>query len=78
MKVLNLTVWNWLAAFMGAGFAGYALHLKGTHAWSVFLLAWILIGIFAYRVFGVQQLAVYLGIQDESNYPSLKHGLVSQ
>ena len=78
MKVLDLTLWNWLAAFTGSGLMGYALKLKGAQSWGIFLLAWILVGIFVYRVFGVQQPAVYLGLQGDSKYPDLKHGLISQ
>jgi hypothetical protein len=31
-----------------------------------------------YRLFGIQQPAVYLGLQGDSKYPDLKHGLISQ
>ena len=78
MKVLDLTLWNWLVAFTGSGLVGYALKLKGTQAWGMFLLAWILIGIFAYRIFGIQQPGYYLGLQSESKYPDIKSGLISQ
>ena len=78
MKVLDLTLWNWLVAFTGSGLVGYALKLKGTQSWGIFLLAWILIGVFMYRLFGIQQPAVYLGLQGDSKYPDLKHGLISQ
>jgi hypothetical protein len=78
MKVLDLTLWNWLAAFTGSGLVGYALKLKGAQSWGIFLLAWILVGILVYRVFGVQQPAVYLGLQGDSKYPDLKNGLISQ
>jgi hypothetical protein len=78
MKVLDLTLWNWLVAFTGSGLVGYALKLKGAQSWGIFLLAWILIGIFAFRLFGIQQPAVYIGLQGDSKYPDLKHGIVSQ
>ena len=74
MKVLDLTLWNWLAVFAGSGLVGYALKIK---AWGIFLLAWVLFGIFVYRVFGIQQPGYYLGVQSESKYPDLKNGLVS-
>ena len=78
MKVLDLTLWDWLLAFAGSGLVGYALKLKGTQSWGIFLLAWILIGIFAYKVFGVQQPGYYLGLQSGSKYPDIKHGLISK
>jgi len=78
MKVLDLTLWNRLVAFTGSGLVGYALKLKGTQSWGIFLLAWILIGVFAYRIFGIQQPGYYLGLQSESKYPDIKNGLVSQ
>ena len=78
MKVLDLTLWDWLLAFAGSGLVGYALKLKGAQSWGIFLLAWILIGMLAYRFFGVQQPGYYLGIQSGSKYPDIKHGLISQ
>jgi len=78
MKVLDLTLWDWLLAFAGSGLVGYALKIKGAQAWGIFLLAWILIGIFAYKVFGIQQPGYYLGLQSGSKYPDIKHGLFSQ
>jgi len=78
MKVLNLTPVNWLAVFAGSGLVGYALKLKGAQSWGVFLLAWILIGAFINRVFGIQQPGYYLGLQEDSVYPDLKNGLVTK
>lgn len=73
MKVLDLTLMNWLIAFAGSGIVGYALGVKGAQSWGIFLLAWILV----FTIFRIQQPAVYLGLQEESKYPSLKHGIVS-
>lgn len=78
MKVLDLTLMNWLVAFTGSGVVGYALKIKGAQSWGIFLLAWILIGIVAYKFFGIQQPAVYIGLQSDSKYPDLKHGVISQ
>ena len=79
MKVLNLTLVNWLALFAGSGLVGFALKLKGTQAWGTFLLAWILVGAIIHRVFGIQtQAGYYLGLQKDSVYPDIKSGLVTQ
>jgi hypothetical protein len=78
MKVLDLTLWDWLLAFTGSGLVGYGLKLKGAQSWGIFLLAWILISVFMYRIFGIQQPGYYLGLQDESKYPDIKNGLISE
>lgn len=78
MKVLDLTLWNWLLAFTGSGLVGYALKLKGIQSWGIFLLAWILVGMIMYRILGIQQPGYYLGLQSESKYPDIKNGLISQ
>lgn len=78
MKVLGLTLVNWLAIFAGSGLVGYALKLKGAQSWGVFLLAWILVGTLIHKVFGIQtQAGYYLGVQDEAVYPELKNGIVT-
>jgi hypothetical protein len=62
----------WLAGFLGAGFVGYLLKLKGPQAWSVFLVAWFLLGVLIYRLTGIQtHLGYYIGIEKDPKYPEL-------
>lgn len=64
---------DWLFAFTGSGLVGWALKLKGVRAWSLFLIAWILIGTLVYDVTGIQtHVGYYLGIEKDPQYPELK------
>jgi len=77
-KIFNMTILDWLTSFMGSGLVGaLVFKLKGAQAWAIFLLAWILIGLFVHKFLGIQtQPGYYLGITKDPKYPDINNGVV--
>jgi hypothetical protein len=61
-KILNMSIFDWVTSLLVGGLLGWWLGLKGVQ-WAWFLLAWILFGVAAHYVFGVDtMLGYYLGL----------------
>jgi hypothetical protein len=73
MKVLNMTVLDWLTFFMGSGLIGkFIFNIKGAQAWAIFLLAWILVVVAVHKLLGVQtQVGYYIGLSKNPKYPGI-------
>lgn len=63
-RIFGLALFDWAFSLLGAWAVGYfLLHLKGAVAWVLFIIFWILLGIFAHVATNTPtMLGYYLGL----------------
>ena len=63
-KILDMSVFDWVTSLLAAYLVGlYAFKIKGLVYWGIFIVCWILFGVFAHKVAGVDtMLGYYLGL----------------
>jgi hypothetical protein len=62
-KILNMSIFDWVVSIAGAFLLG---KLLGVKQWALFLVAWVLFGIWVHWVFGVKtMLGYYVGLNEK-------------
>lgn len=70
VRVFDMAVFDWFFSLLAATIIGkYALMLKGWQdglLWAVWILCWILFGVFVHKAMGIDtKLGYYLGINKD-------------
>ena len=62
-KILNMSIFDWLASLLAAVLVGRYFGITGYAKWVIFLLAWTFGGVAIHHYFGVNtMLGYYLGL----------------
>lgn len=62
-KVFNMSIFDWTASLLGAYLLGAAFKLEGAVKWLLFIIGWVLFGVLAHAVAGVNTMfGFYLGL----------------
>jgi len=62
-KILDMSIFDWIASLLGAILLGHAFSLDGPVDWLLFIIAWIAFGVLIHYSFGVPtMLGYYVGL----------------
>lgn len=62
-KILDMSIFDWVASLLGAAIVGYLLKLDSPLKWIVFVLGWVSFGTLVHYVFDVPTMfGYYLGL----------------
>jgi hypothetical protein len=62
-KILDMSIFDWIASLLVAALVGYYLRIRGYINWFLFLSGWTLFGVAIHALFGVHtMLGYYLGL----------------
>jgi len=66
-KILDMSVFDWTTSIMGAVIIGkWFLKLKQPEDWFAFILVWIVFGVVAHLIFGVDSMfGYYIGVNEK-------------
>ena len=63
-KILDMSIFDWVTSLLGAWIIGqFILRLSGIVVWIVYIILWIMLGVFIHWLVGVDTMfGYYLGI----------------
>lgn len=65
-KILDMSIFDWIASIGVAVCVGFLFKIKTTLSWVLFIVGWTLFGVLAHLLFGVKtMLGFYLGLNEK-------------